>query len=135
MKFLWITIVIFFSFNLPALGKKPVNLGKTTLFELHHGIGAFSLEERVSALEARISSLAKDRRIDINQLTTEEFENSTNVMLGDRVIVTLTDRDAKAVALQRQVLSQNIKNQLVKTIESQFKFSMDVVISFGKIEI
>ncbi len=116
LRNLLIFTFVFSIFNF-ALATQAVKIGSETLFELQHGMGAFSLKERASAIEARINSIAKDRTVDIEKLTIEEFENSSNVMSGDRVIVTLTDRDAKSLSVTRQSLANTIKSNIISGVK------------------
>lgn len=96
----------------------PIKLGGDPIFEINHGIGAFTAQERAQAIQARIKSLAKDRGLKLEQLQVEEFENSTNIVHLKRVIVTITDRDAKAVGLSRQAYGAELKNKLAAAIKS-----------------
>jgi small-conductance mechanosensitive channel len=96
---------------------ETVKLGDHQIFKVQFGIGAFTAAERATSIEARISNIAKDRRVDVAKLSIEEFENSTNIMLADRVIVTITDRDAKAISLSRQNLGKDIRANIIKSVK------------------
>lgn len=102
---------------------KPVMLGEAEIFKIYHGVGAFSLDERLGAIEARIESLAKNRSYSPSKLKVDEFENSTNVLFEDRVIITITDNDAKSLSVSRQVLGNDVKNRVVSAIDDYRKIN------------
>ncbi|ACK67788.1 MscS Mechanosensitive ion channel [Rippkaea orientalis PCC 8801] len=84
--------------TLETLGEGfPVILDGYTLFQVHHGTGSLNAEERARALSRRIERIASDDSLSPNDLTirVDPADNSPSIILGDKVILTVTPQDAK----------------------------------------
>ncbi len=84
----------------------PVILGDKTLFIIKKNVGSFSPQERSQAVTNRIETIANDPSIRINGLKVLDEQDTTNIVLGEKLIFTLTDNDAKAAGKSRQELAQ-----------------------------
>ena len=79
----------------PALGY-PVVLDGNTLFYVRQGYRAYTAEERARAAEARIRKFADDTALSLDSITIHDEGTATEVVAGDRIILSLSNTDAKA---------------------------------------
>lgn len=91
----------------------PVILADETLFTVQVNVGSFSSEERAAAITNRLQTVAEDNSVELDLLQLEELENTTNIVIGKRTLVTLTENDAKAARLTRTELA----NEYLATIK------------------
>ena len=84
---------------------------KDTLFTLSESIGAFSAQERANAITRRLDELVENTIIiskdSFNIATTDE---ATFIKYRDHVIMSVTDKDAKAEGHKREYLADNYKD-------------------------
>ncbi|MEG3437196.1 mechanosensitive ion channel domain-containing protein [Pannus brasiliensis CCIBt3594] len=84
--------------TLETLGEGfPVTLDGRVLFLVRHGIGSFTPEERARAIENRIEKIAGDESLSLENLRirVDPEDNSPSIVLGDKVILSVTPQDAK----------------------------------------
>jgi small-conductance mechanosensitive channel len=86
----------------------PVMLDGKTLFFIRRGVSSFSAEERANAITRRIERIAQNDSIPIENLTIEQIpdDNSLYLSVDQEVILTVTERDAKAYRSTPEVLAQ-----------------------------
>jgi small-conductance mechanosensitive channel len=84
----------------------PVLLGNTTLFVIQKNVGSFSHQERAQAVTNRLEKIANDPLISMDKLRVVEDSDTTNIVIGDKTLFTITDKDAKAVNKTRQILAE-----------------------------
>ena len=86
----------------------PVMLDGKTLFFIRRGVSSFSAEERANAITRRIERIAQNDSIPIENLTIEQIpdDNSLYLSIDQEVILTVTERDAKAYRSTPEVLAQ-----------------------------
>ncbi|MGK7899026.1 MAG: mechanosensitive ion channel family protein [Xenococcus sp. (in: cyanobacteria)] len=95
----------------------PVTLANETLFVIQTDVGSFSSEERAQTITNRLQRIANDNSFNLNLLKLEEQENTTNIVIGNKIIVTLTEADAKAVRITRTELA----NQYLAKIQDSLQ--------------
>ncbi len=93
-----------------------VELGGEELFKIRAGVGAFSPEERAMALTNRILKLAEDTTIAVERIRIDDKPLTTNLTVDNRILLTITDADARATDQSRQELARNYQEQIQKTI-------------------
>lgn len=93
-----------------------VELGGEELFRIRAGVGAFSPEERATAVSNRILKLAEDPTIAVERITIDEQPRTTNLTVENRVLVTITDADSRAADQSRQELAKNYQQKIQKSI-------------------
>lgn len=93
-----------------------VELGGEELFKIRAGVGAFSPEERAIAVTNRILKLAEDPTVPVDRITIDEQPLTTNLTVGNRVLVTITDADARVADAPRQELARNYQEKIQNTI-------------------
>ena len=86
----------------------PVMLDGKTLFFIRRGVSSFSAEERANTITRRIERIAQNDSIPIENLTIEQIpdDNSLYLSIDQEVILTVTERDAKAYRSTPEVLAQ-----------------------------
>ncbi len=65
-----------------------------TLFSLYSKLGSFSPKERAAVISDRIKKLPDNFDFGPNSLKTEEVETSIDIVLGERIIMSVTETDA-----------------------------------------
>jgi len=98
----------------------PVELGGEFLFKIQEGMGPFSAQERVQAINERLSAIAENHDIDINDLTINNQDDWTSLNISDRTILTVTNADAKAAHRTRHLLSEELSLK-IKTAILQYR--------------
>ena len=93
-----------------------VELGGEELFKIRAGVGAFSPEERATAVNNRIIKLGDDPSIKAEAIRIEDKPLTTNLTVDNRVLLTITDADARAADLSRQELARNYQEKIRKAI-------------------
>jgi small-conductance mechanosensitive channel len=81
-----------------TLGGKPVLLVRERLLSL-------TAEERAERVSARVARLAKDPLADPQKLEVSDGELSSDIVSGDMVIMSVTDKDARTAGLPRHELA------------------------------
>ena len=83
----------------------PVVLADETLFVIQANVGSFSSEDRADTISNRLEKIATNSTIKIESIKLEDLENTTNIIIGDKVVVTLTEDDASVARKPRQELA------------------------------
>ncbi|NET48413.1 MAG: mechanosensitive ion channel family protein [Merismopedia sp. SIO2A8] len=94
----------------------PVRLAGEDLFVIQERVGSFSAEERAAIMSQRIQAIAADPLIQVSALTTEAQETSANIILQNKVIVTITEADAKAARQPPQILVDDYRIRIQTAI-------------------
>ena len=79
----------------------PVVFEGRTLFVLYDRIGAFTPEERARSVAERLAKLANDPFTGAHHVTAADREVTSELLYGDTVLMTVTDRDAAPTGLSR----------------------------------
>ncbi len=83
----------------------PVVVDGYTVFTIYENTGATSAQERAQNIAERIRAMARDPKLDPNQLTTSDESFGSEVKFGDQIIVLITDDEARDAGLPRQALA------------------------------
>lgn len=94
----------------------PVVLGGEELFSIQTGVGAFSPADRATAIQRRLVTLAEDASIAPEAIRVKGQGETLNVVVGDRVLVTLTKADTIAADQPQTILVENYRNIIRKAI-------------------
>lgn len=99
----------------------PVRFGEEDLFSIYASFGPFTPQDRVRVIAQRLTRLANDPGTDLQRITTVDREQSTDIVLGETILVAVTDADAQPLGKTRQVLAKEyafkIRNALSKQRE------------------
>lgn len=86
----------------------PVVVDGTTLFRVR-GVSAYPAEKRAQAIADRIVALAADPTFDKQTLSLEDQAESTAVMVGARVVMVISESDARLEGIDRHMLGRSIR--------------------------
>ena len=100
----------------PAAGV-PVVFDKETLFFIYDQLGPFTAQERATAITGRIAQLANDPFSSIYPVTAVDRESTSELIYDDKVIVTITDRDARPTGRGRYELAKDYAQKIQTTLE------------------
>ena len=115
-----IFIALLFSFtsysNVPdtsnaAKSIYPVVFSGDTLFFIGTNIGPFTPQQRVSAIEQKLNTILDENK-NPDLLDTEDVNNATNIRLGSEILMSLTDRDAEQMGLNRNELAKEYRDTI-----------------------
>lgn len=84
----------------------PVLFEDQRLFVLYDQIGPFTAEERARSVVERLATLANDSSSRMLPVTAADRETTSELLYGDRVIMTITDRDATPTGLPRSEVAK-----------------------------
>jgi small-conductance mechanosensitive channel len=99
-----------------AVQTEPVRVDGAVLFPVR-GVSAYPAGERAAAIAGRIMALADDPAVKIESIVAVESDQSTDIMAGDRFILSVYDADAELENVSRQVLAKTYVAKIRKTIE------------------
>ncbi|HEY6625757.1 MAG TPA: mechanosensitive ion channel domain-containing protein [Ignavibacteriaceae bacterium] len=95
----------------------PVKFEGKILFYVR-GITSFPAEERARIIAERIKNIAENDSINTASLRIEELTDRSNILAGKDFIVSILDADAEIEGLDRQLISEIIKTNIAKAIDS-----------------
>jgi small-conductance mechanosensitive channel len=90
-----------------------------TLFYLYSNLGPFSPAERAQAIVQRITALSQDPFFKTDSLQIIESELTTDIMYQDRIIMSITDADARARNETRSEMARLDLEILKKAIQQE----------------
>lgn len=107
----------------PASGSQgyPVLLFGKELFRIRESLGAYSAEERATAITGRITRIVQLHNAELPPVTADEVDGITYIHSGDYGIMTVTERDAKAAGQDRATYVAGLVNQLNEVINETHK--------------
>ena len=99
----------------------PVIFADETLFIIYDKIGPFTSQERARAIVERLGQLAKDPFTRIYPVTAVDQETASELVYGEMVVMTVTDRDAQPTGKTRsetaRAYAEKIQAVLTKSRE------------------
>lgn len=92
----------------PALQSNgaPVIFEEETLLSLYDTIGPFTPAERARAVTERLARLSKDASAHAQPIVASDRESTSELIHGDTILMTITDRDAQPTGKARQDLAK-----------------------------
>jgi small-conductance mechanosensitive channel len=94
-----------------------VRIDGAVLFPVR-GVAAYPARERAAAIADRIIALADDPAVKADSVVAVESDHSTDIMAGDRFIMSVFDVDAELDRVPRQVLARTYVTKIRATIEA-----------------
>jgi small-conductance mechanosensitive channel len=85
----------------------PVVLGNDTLFSIHIKIGSFTAKERAQVISNRIMTCAKSTGFKMDSLVSMPIESSNNILYGETILLSVTERDALWYGISADSLSRS----------------------------
>ena len=93
----------------------PVIIDGKTVLRVR-GVTAFPAEKRADLIAGRIQSIAADRSISSDTLRIEESEGLTRILAGKRLVMVITDADARIEQLDRHNLANTYASRIGEVI-------------------
>lgn len=90
----------------------PVTLDGKVLFTINFGRGSLSLEERGWLLSDRLRKLADDPFFDVAKIEVSDSETSADIVAGERIIMSITQRDAAALGHSKVELANDYARRI-----------------------
>ncbi len=114
-------LLLVFGFSgLAQNGGSPVTLGGAELFRLQERIGSFSVAERADAVSARILAVAEDLTIAPEAIRVTESEVSHDIVVGERILLSVTEQDAQAAGRPRAELAR-LRAELIRNAVATYR--------------
>jgi small-conductance mechanosensitive channel len=85
-------------------GAAPVVVQGRTLFTVQTSLGPFTAQDRAAATSDRLTRVSRDLTASIDAIVAVNGGTSTDIALGDRILLTVTDADAQAAGKSRNDL-------------------------------
>ena len=95
----------------------PVTFSGEELFIIQVKIGSFTPEDRANAIIKRLDNIAKEHSIPVDLIKIEEDGETTNIVIENKVIVTLTEPDAQAARISKEELAIQYLDKIKISIE------------------
>jgi small-conductance mechanosensitive channel len=74
------------------------------LFTIRESVLTYAPKDRASMISARLAKLAESNQLQPDSITTVEIEEVTEIIIGEMLIMAVTDKDAAAEGKERQAL-------------------------------
>lgn len=95
-----------------APASAPVVFEDESLFVIYDKIGPFTPQERARAVRERLERLAKDPYAGRDTVTATDQELTSELVSGETVVMTVTERDAQPTGKSRQELAQDYAQKI-----------------------
>jgi len=106
----------------------PVMFEGKILFYVR-GITSFPAKERARLISERMKTIAENDSINSGSLRVEELADRSNILAGKVFVVSILDTDAEIEGLDRPIVAEVIKTNIVKAINSyRYERSSSVLI-------
>jgi small-conductance mechanosensitive channel len=97
----------------------PVLLGGDPIIWIMAGAGPYTTQVRAGRIGERLQAIARDRSISNPTITITENEGSSELRAGTRLVMVVTQQDARAVGAARGSLATEYARQLEAAIRSE----------------
>jgi small-conductance mechanosensitive channel len=91
--------------------QSPVTIKNETLFSVQ-GVLSFPAEARAAAITRRIHDLSKDVMFKPESISIADSANTTDIVAGDLILMSVTDEDAKLAGKSRQELAKDYAERI-----------------------
>ncbi len=95
----------------------PITLHGQTLFSVR-GALSFTAEARAQAIQRRLEGISKDVELKSKPLTVADGENTSDIMAGSLVVMSVTDQDAASANTTRQMLAMDYTQRINDALET-----------------
>ena len=80
------------------------------------GVMAFPAEKRAQAISGRIQAIAADRSVPVDALRIVETEHGSDILAGDRFIMTLIEADTREAGVARTYMAQAVRRRIADAV-------------------
>lgn len=99
----------------------PVMLDGKTLFLIRAPFASTSPQQRAAGIERRLNQFARNSDLPIDTLKLQELNGALAVVSGETGLVTITDADARAVGLPKELLGREYLKIIRQAVEDYRK--------------
>jgi small-conductance mechanosensitive channel len=92
-----------------------VTLDGEPLFPVR-GVMAYPAEKRAQAIAGRIRAVAADSSIPVDSLRIVETEHGSDILAGDRFLMTVTETDTQREGVTRHFMAQGVRRRIADAI-------------------
>lgn len=100
----------------PSAPPSEVTVGNVVLFRIENRIGSFSADQRAAAINERLQQLVENPGTDLEKAQTQEHPTSTDIVLDDLILVTVTEADALSLQKKRSEIAENWRSAIVSAV-------------------
>lgn len=93
----------------------PVTLDRRVVLQISWGYKNFSAPLRAAAIQQRLDEVANDVSL-LEVATTNPTDLTIDVLVGDRLVVSVFDGDARQAGISKEVLAQQWQNAITQAI-------------------
>lgn len=97
-----------------------VILDNRPLFTISAGVLSFTPADRAQGISKRLQAVAQDRLLNLDQIALDDHETSTDIVLQDQVLMTVTDQDAAANTQKRLELAKG-RMELIRQAVNDYR--------------
>jgi small-conductance mechanosensitive channel len=90
----------------------PVTIEGHEIFRIYEAIGTLSAQDRAQGASARFSKLIYAPAADVAGITTVSSPYGTEIVLGDQILLLVTDADAQQAHVSRELLARYLVGQI-----------------------
>lgn len=101
-----------------AAGPARVTVAGVSIIDLHGRVGSISAAERAGLVEERIRKLARERFFAPSSLAIAPSEIGLDIVAGDKVILTITESEAKALKQTKDEIAKASLEKIQEAIEA-----------------
>ena len=116
----------------------PVVFSGATLFTVYDKVGSFGPQERALAITERLSRVAADPLTRLDMIAVVEEERTSEIVLGELVVIAVTDGDARPLGRPRQEVAQEyariIRHALTTSLEQATAETMLINIAYALVD-
>lgn len=97
--------------EIPPIPQASVAVNGKALFTVP-GVLSFPADARAAAISRRIQDLSKDVLFKPESMSVADSENTTDIMAGDLIVMSVTDQDARLAKQSRQDLAKDYAERI-----------------------
>ena len=102
----------------PTQTAEAVLFDNQPLFTISSGILSFTPQERAQAISQRLEKVSRDPLLSSTMITIADHETTTDIVLQDLVLMSVTEADARAAGVPRQQLAQTYAETIRAAIKA-----------------
>jgi len=95
--------------------RAPVMFDGESLFHVR-GVMAYPAEKRAQVIAGRIQAVAADRSVPVDSLRIVQTEHGSDILAGDRFLMTVTETDTKREGVTHQFMAQAVQRRIADAI-------------------
>jgi len=99
----------------PTPERAEVTLDGATLFQVR-GVASYPADKRARAIAERIRAIAADRSVPVDSLRIVDTEDRSNILAGERAIMSVVALDAELDGIPRDAMAQFFRKQIASAI-------------------